>query len=240
MAASAASRISDEVGSPSGRARIRFAVLAACLILSSARQLRADEYSEISRYSARLFSYGTLAVDARVGDVKIEGWDEPRVEIEAEKVVRAGSEAKAKRLYEQVKIELAGGDKEVRLRTIFPPRRPWRLFRGATQLAVNFKIRMPYDANAVLRCANGDVHVRGVTGNQQIRVGYGDVEVNVPSARRLRSLDARAWLGYAWSDLHGEEGAGFTRKISFWNPAGRQDIRVRVRFGGVYVYAAGR
>ena len=198
---------------------------------------RADEFSEVCHYSIRLFSYGTLIIDTRVGDLEIEGWDEPRVEIDAEKLVRAGSEAKARRLYDQLKIELAGGDKEVRLRTLYPPRRLWRLFRGASKLSVNFRIHMPYDANLTLKCGNGDVCIRGVVGQQHVRVSRGDVEVNVPSLHRLRSLKARTWLGYVQSDLHGEDSAGFGREITFWNPRGEQDIAVRVRLGGVYVYS---
>jgi hypothetical protein len=199
--------------------------------------LQADEFSRTSKCAVRMFSYGTLTVETRIGDLRIEGWDEPRLEVEAEKVVRASSEAKAKSLYDQIKIELVGGDKDVRLRTLYPPRRLWRLFRGATKLSVNYRIRMPYDANLILKCVDGDVRVIGIVGRQHVRVSYGDVEITVPSVYRLRSLDARAWLGYVQSDLHGEDSAGFGRKISFWNPSGDQDISVRVRMGGVYVYS---
>jgi hypothetical protein len=62
------------------------------------------------------------------------------------------------------------------------------------------------------------------------------VEVTVPSLDRLRSLEARTFLGYVQSDIHGEEGAGFGRKVSFRNAEGAQDIKVRVRLGGIYVY----
>ncbi len=212
------------------------ALLAGGTLLLVAPSLRGDEFSQIHHYAARLLPYETLVVDTRVGDVYIEGWDEPRVEIEAEKLVRAGSEAKAKRRYERVKIELTEGEKEVCLRTIFPPRRPWRLLRGATKLSVNFRIRMPYDAYLMLKCVDGDVQIRGLVGHQRIRVNYGNVEIVIPSLWRLRSLDARAWLGYVQSDLHGEDSAGFGRKVFFQNPWGEQDITVRVRFGGVYVY----
>ncbi|MGD0920633.1 MAG: hypothetical protein ABSA70_02575 [Terriglobia bacterium] len=197
---------------------------------------RADEFSQLSRYSAQMFPRGTVVVDTRVGDLTIEGWDQARVEIEAEKVVRATSEAKAKRLYEQIKIELKENDEEVRLRVIFPPRRPWRLFRGATKLSVNFRIRMPVEASLAVRCVDGDLRIRGIAGRQEVRVNYGNVEITVPSLWRLRSLNARTWLGYAESNLHDEGSAGFGRKISFWNPQGEQDITVQVHFGGVYVY----
>ena len=207
-----------------------------CPILSPS-VLRADEFSQVSRYSVRLFSHETLVVETRVGDLHIEGWDEPRVEIEAEKVVRAKSEAKAKPLYEMIKIQIEAGDKEVRLRTLYPPRRFWRPFRGATKLSVNFRIRMPYDSNLTLTCVNGDVRVRDIVGHERLRVNYGDVEITLPSVYRLRSLAARAWLGYVQSNLHGEDNAGFGHKLSFWNPGGDQDISVQVRLGGVYVYS---
>ena len=199
--------------------------------------LRADEFSKTLHYSARMFSFGTLTIDARMGDIQVECWDEPRLEIEAEKVVEAGNEKKADPLYDQVQVVLTGGDQQVLLRTIYPQRRLWRPFRDESRLSVNFRIHMPFDANLTMKCVDGDVRVSGLIGKQQISVNYGDVEINVPSIYRLRSLDARSILGYVQSDLHGESSAGWGRKIMFWNSDGDQDIKVRVRMGGVYVYS---
>lgn len=203
--------------------------------------LRADEFSRVSHYSVRLFSFGTLVVGTRLGDVRIEGWDEPRVEIEAEKVVRASSEAKARPLYDRIEVFVEGGDQEVRLGTRYPSRKLWRPFRGESKLSVNYTIRMPYDSNLKLKCVDGDVHVIGIVGRETLLVNYGDVEIDVPSVYGLRSLDAHTWLGYVQSDLRGtsRDGAGFRQKISFWNAQGNQDISVRVRMGGVFVYSNG-
>jgi len=203
----------------------------------SPRAAWAGEYSQVSHFKAALFWRGTLYVETRIGDVKVEGWDKSDVEFEAEKVVQAGSEAHARGLFDQIKIQLTENGEEVFLRTLYPPRRPWRLFRGATKLSVNLRIRMPYEAKLTLKCVDGDVRVRGIIGNQRIRVSYGDVEVSVPSVDRLHSLDARSFLGYVQSDLHGENSAGWGRQVSFFNTDGQQDISVRVRMGGVYVYA---
>jgi hypothetical protein len=183
-----------------------------------------------------MFSYGLLSIDTRTGDIHIEGWDEPRLEIEAEKVVRANSEESAKPLYGRLEVVLKGQDKRVMLRTLYPPRRVWRPFRAESQLSVNYRIKMPFDANLLVKCVDGDVWIRGVQGKQQILVNYGDVEIDVPSADRLRSLHAHTWLGYVQSDLHGEDRAGFGPGISYWNPLGEQDIYVKVRMGGVFVY----
>ena len=198
---------------------------------------RADEFSQVSRYAVRMFSYGLLTIDTRMGDIHIEGWDEPRLEIEAEKVVRAKSKEAAKPLYERITVVLEGQDKSVLLRTLYPPRRLWRPFRGETHLSVNYRIKMPFDANLALKCVDGDVWISGVEGKQQILVNYGDVEIDIPSVDRLRSLRAHTWLGYVQSDLHGEDRGGFGPRISYWNPTGEQDIYVKVRMGGVFVYS---
>jgi len=198
-----------------------------------------DEYSRTSHQRTRLFSTGTLTIDTRVGDLHIEGWDDPYVEVEAEKVVRAGSKAKADVLYDQIGVLLEGQDKQVVLRTTYPSRRLWRPFRGESQLTVNLRVKMPYDAALSLKCVDGDVRIRGLTGRQQIRVNYGDVEIDVPDVDNLRLLDARALLGYVQSDLHGgmeTNSAGWGKRTSFVNSSGKQEITVRVRMGGVFIY----
>ena len=201
--------------------------------------LHADEFSQESHYAVRLFSVGSLTLDTRVGDIAISGWDEPRVEIEAEKVVRAKNQSSAQPLFDQIQVLLEGQDKQVRLRTLYPPRRLWRPFRDESKLTVNFTIKMPYDAALNVACVDGDVRVSGITGREQVRVNYGDVEVDLPSVWGLRSFNARTWLGYVESDLHGtdQEGAGLHQRLNFWNPDGKQDVAVHVRMGGVFVYS---
>jgi len=77
-----------------------------CPLWALCGSARADEFSQVSRYSVRMFSYGLLTIETRMGDIHIEGWDEPRLEIEAEKVVRSKSEQAAKPLYERITVVL--------------------------------------------------------------------------------------------------------------------------------------
>jgi hypothetical protein len=214
-------------------------ILGLLILMFPASGLRADEFTQKSHQSARLFSGGTLEIDTRVGDIHVTGWDEPRVEVEAEKLVRAGNQAGANPMFERIKVVLQGQDKLVRLSTVYPSRRFWRPFRGESRLTVNFDIKMPYDASLELRCVDGDVRVAGVAANERLRVNYGDVEVDVPSVWALRYLYAHTWLGYVQSDLHGtqQDGAGVQQKVAFWNPQGKQEVGVQVRMGGVFIYS---
>ena len=207
-----------------------------CLLWGGCCTARADEFSQVDHYAVRMFSYGLLSIDSRTGDIHVEGWDNPRLEIEAEKVVRANSQEAAKPMYGELQVVLKGQDKNVQLHTLYPPRKVWRPFHGEGRLSVNYRIKMPFDANLALKCVDGDVWIRGLAGKQQILVNYGDVEIDVPSLNRLRLLRAHAWLGYVQSDLHGEDKGGLGPGIYFWNPEGEQDINVKVRMGGVFVY----
>jgi hypothetical protein len=219
----------------------RFCALCALCTLCGvvAPGLRADEFSQTAHYAVRMFSVGTLTLDTRTGDIFIEGWDEPRLEVEAEKVVRANSATKAEPLYDNVRIELEGQDKAVRLHTVYPPRKLWRPFRDESKLSVNLRIKMPFEANLKVHCVDGDVRIRGITGHEVLLVNYGDVEIDVPDVYHLRSLAAHAWVGYVQTDLHStgdQDSAGLHPRLSFWNSMGSQDIIVKVRMGGVWVY----
>jgi hypothetical protein len=159
--------------------------------------------------------------------------------VDAEKLVRAGNQSAANPLFDKIRVVLEGQDKQVRLSTLYPPRRLWRPFRGESKLTVNFEIKMPYDADLVLECVDGDVRVSGVTGREKLRVNYGDVEIDVPSVWKLRSFYAHTLLGYISSDLHGtqQDSAGLRQKLFFWNRFGQQEIAVNVRMGGVFIYS---
>src|SRR6266480_6763430 len=97
-------------GSFAGRKICQSFLSFALALLSAVACARAEEFSKTIRYATRMFSTGTLFVDTRTGDLHVEGWDDPRLEIEAEKVVRAGSQKKAARLYDVVSIALVGQD----------------------------------------------------------------------------------------------------------------------------------
>jgi hypothetical protein len=223
---------------PQGSLLRRCAVLGSIAVLLTPSSVWADEFTHTSHYAVRMFSFGTFTINSRVGDITVEGWDYPRLEIDAQKLVRARSQKKANGLFRRIKVSLAGRDKNITLNTLYPPRRLWRPFRGESKLTVNYTIRMPYDSNIKLKCVDGDVTIRGLTGNETVKDSYGDVEIDVPDPYKVRYFKAHTFLGYVQSDLHGmeEDSSGFSRGI-FFTAAGNQDIDVDVHMGGVFVYA---
>jgi hypothetical protein len=214
--------------------------LAFCFVatLVASASLRAEEFTRTSHYSVRMFSFGTFTIDSRVGDITVDGWDYPRLEVDAEKLVRTASQKKANLLFKKINVALAGEDKKISLKTLYPSRSLWRPFRDESRLTINYTIRMPYDSNIKLNCVDGDVTIHGLTGSELVKVSYGDVEIDVPDPYRVRYFKAHTFLGYVQSDLHGmeEDSAGFSRGI-FFVAGGNQDIVVDVHMGGVFVFS---
>jgi len=213
------------------------AIFCSIALLVASASMHAEEFTRTSHYAVRMFSFGTFTIDSRVGDITVVGWDDPRLEIDAEKLVRAGSKKKANVLFQKIQVSLAGKDKNITLETLYPPRRLWRPFRGESKLTVNYTIHMPYDSNLKLSCIDGDVTIQGLTGSEVVKLSYGDVEIDVPDPYRVRYFKAHTFLGYVQSDLSGmeQDSAGFSREI-FFTAGGNQDIIVEVHMGGVFVY----
>ena len=74
-----------------------------CSLLFFTLPLKADEFSQTAHYRVRLFSFGTFTMDVRTGDIYITAWDDPHVEIEAEKVVQAKSREGANHRYKRIR-----------------------------------------------------------------------------------------------------------------------------------------
>ncbi len=174
----------------------------------------AEEYRRTVTHTVDLYPRGRVEIDTRIGDIRIAAWEKRQVRVEAEKVVRAGSEKSAQKRFKRIQVLVGSDDETVQIRSRHPPRRPWRPFRGGT--------------------------IEGLRGHQRIRLTYGSVEVTVPSRRHVRNLKASTLVGYVENNLNGQQGAGFLRKVQFWNPSGTQDIEIRVRMGGVLVHAGGQ
>ena len=200
----------------------------------------AEEYRRTVTHTVDLYPRGRVEIDTRIGDIRIAAWEKRQVRVEAEKVVRAGSEKSAQKRFKRIQVLVGSDDETVQIRSRHPPRRPWRPFRGGTKLGVDFTIRMPSQATLRVKGTNGDVTIEGLRGHQRIRLTYGSVEVTVPSRRHVRNLKASTLVGYVENNLNGQQGAGFLRKVQFWNPSGTQDIEIRVRMGGVLVHAGGQ
>jgi hypothetical protein len=153
---------------------------------------------------------GVLHLKNSYGDVAIEGWDKPGVEIttiRSSQDVYAGAEReKVSHELEKVRITTERRGDEVLVTTALPLNRrfpPPYPFQPATSLDLEYRIRAPRATRIVVEHQIGEVHVENVTSDISVTVLRGQVTLRLPPEGRY-AIDARNDFGSVDSDFPGK------------------------------------
>lgn len=149
------------------------------LIAERARQLQqgwAEVTGSFSR-TVRLGRDGTLDLENIAGDVVITGGRGSDVRIEAVRRMRTPSETQARRLLQQLRIDVVQRGGNVEVRTQYP-----RVRSASGEVA--YTIAVPASANVTVRTMSGDVRVSNLNGELRAEAVSGDVVA--ASVRRVR------------------------------------------------------
>ena len=115
---------------------------------------------------------GTVSLENANGSVRVEGWDQDSVRIEAEKRARGGATLEA------IRIEIRGEGDRVDVVTRLPRR--WLFGQSGW---VRYRVMVPVGARLKIETANGGVEVQGVVGPVQASTVNGSVSILDTSGR---------------------------------------------------------
>lgn len=115
------------------------------------------------------------------GAVTLDAWDRDEVKIEAEKRVKTGNAGDAKKLMDQVRIEVTQDAKGVRIETKIPRRSnigilDW-LFGHEASVNVTYRLHVPRRAGLDLVNVNGGLTVSGTRGRARLETTNGALAV---------------------------------------------------------------
>lgn len=134
-------------------------------------------------YEEKFEKIESLAKDGKVylsnisGDIVVKTWKESQVKIQALKVSRAATSARAKENAAEVTIEVTREAGTVRIETMYPKRRtPWS-GREAINVSVNYELWVPEAASAEIRSISGDVNLAPIGGRARVNCVSGNVEI---------------------------------------------------------------
>jgi hypothetical protein len=163
---------------------------------------------------------GVVRIEGSTGEVNVEGWDEPTVEVQVTRSAWTDREDQAKARLNLIQVSKKLDAHELTLTT------EHKRFTGAH---VNYRIRVPRNTKLVIHHGIGDVIVFGVDGDIDATAKTGDVTVQLDEPARYE-IDAYTKLGAVYSDFDGKvrhrrmglgesinpaaEGSGDTRHIS--------------------------
>lgn len=185
---------------------------------------------------------GLLRMEHSTGEITVEGWDRPDVEITTTKSTKdeydASEREKATRELDKVRIvsERRGG--EVVITTSFPRHRifpPPTPFGSATSFDVEYNIKVPRTARLAIDHNIGDIFIDEVAGNIHVTARQAEITVHLPADRQY-VIDAKSDFGAVNSDFAGHDkrepwliGHGFVEGATGTS----QKIFLRARYGDI-------
>jgi hypothetical protein len=186
---------------------------------------------------------GTLRLSNSLGEITIEGWDQPGVEITTFKSTkteyRAGERDKAAQDLAQLRIEAERQGDQVVITTKFPRRRgvprSW-LVGAAARVDVQYQIRVPRSARIIVDHNAGEVHVEDVAGDIHATTLQGVLLIHLPE-RGQYAIDAKTTLGSLVSDFPGVEKRVrlLGHRVVENTPAASQRIYLRSGYGDILI-----
>ena len=185
---------------------------------------------------------GTIEVRNSFGELKIEVWEHPQVEIEVTKGTHKKysqeEEARAMEHLDRISVQaVRKADDRLVLSTGFPSRSLfYRPLRGKSNLRLVYRIKVPENVNLVVSHDVGSVEAAGLLGNIHITGRIGDISLRLPESQEWQ-LDARARIG----DVDSQFGPPTRRRLLVGaqlrdRPAGQaRRVYLRLGIGGISI-----
>lgn len=184
---------------------------------------------------------GTIRLGGSMGQLDVEGWDRPEVEITVARSTYRGNTPKdrdeatqeLKRVRVVTERKSAG---ELVISTSYPSRKLTRPLRGKTDVSLEYHIKVPCDSHLVIRHDSGDVRLYDVTGEIDATSRAGDMVLLLPASGRY-SIDARCRVGGVHSDFDGKHGTPYLvgDRLNEQTPAPASRVHLRVGLGGIQI-----
>jgi hypothetical protein len=165
---------------------------------------------------------GTIHLETPRGEVTIEGWDFPKVEIT---VTKSG------RLIEHARIKSERTGEEIVISTEIPS-------RDRREVTVEYGIKAPRDSKIVIDGTEGGVYVTGIAGDVQASIRRGQITLALPDS--AYQIDAETKLGDVYSDIEGTDRRRrwIGHDFAGGAPASTHKLYLRVGIGDIVIMKA--
>jgi len=228
--------------------RYQLAVLGLCVACLLLGDDEARQKVQVSKTEKVDFpSNGTLRFENSTGELTIEGWDQPGVEITTTKSSKEeylpADRAKATQELDRVQISTKRNGDELVVTTEFPHHRAFPFvtpLQTVTNFDLKYVIKVPRNAKLVVRHEDGEVHVDDVTGNIQITARQGLIALRL-TGEMPPAIDAKSYLGTVNSDFAGKEtrqplhfGHTFMEGVA----SAPQNLHLKIGFGDIVILKA--
>ncbi len=185
------------------------------------------------------FNGGTLRINNAYGQINLEGWDQPRVEITVTRTAfrhstpkeQEGGKAYLNQIQVTAKKESNG---DIDLSTKFPGRnRLVRTIWGLGDFNLDYRIKVPRNANLAILHGVGDVVIHDIAGDIDATVRTGDIVVELPEPEKF-AIDAQCRFGDIFTDFDGAHHSPWFVGQKFEGGSGHK-VHLRALLGGISI-----
>jgi len=213
---------------------------AACLLTADDAPIEQVQVTHTERMDFP--SGGVLTLKKSTGDLTVEGWDRPDMEITTIKSTKSyhlkDRQAAAKNL-DRIRLVTERHGDELTITTEFPRHEMlWRLLRGVSAFELQYDIKVPRNARLIIDHDSGNVYIDDVTGDVHVTNSVGQITLHLPQDGHY-AVDAKCDLGSVDSDFPGPERGQFFHLghslVSEASPAGAQKLYARMGVGDIMI-----
>lgn len=183
---------------------------------------------------------GTIHISQSYGQLWVEGWDRPDVELTVVKtpdeLYAVKDQATASKRVENVKVTAERkSDSELDISTTVSHFRRWtHPFGPMGRVTMEYRIRVPRDSKLVIHHEDGQVIVSNITADIEATGRRGDIVLLLPETEKY-SIDAKSKFGTLSCDFDGDFRHGlFGNRYALTAPAGHRVV-VRMGAGGIEI-----
>jgi hypothetical protein len=175
---------------------------------------------------------GHIRIDASYGNLNVEGWDRPEIEMTVVKSMPYDykPDDAAKHLEGVRIVAEAKSNTEMVISTTRRHRRG---------VSIEYQIHAPRSSNLVIHHGAGSVFVGDLLGDIEATCGRGDIVLMLRDSVAYL-IDAKSKLGTVISDFEGNTHVNLYRlgeRYATTNSSSARRIRLRIRFGGITITA---
>jgi hypothetical protein len=220
------------------RTSLAIAILLALPLLAD--DLNRETLSTTHTDTFKVPTAGAIKMKNSFGEVDIDGWDRPEVEVtvirSSQHFYDAAARAEAQRSLEgaQVKAEQDGNDVTISTAYI-----PWNGAHGLSrrsEIGISYRIKAPRASKLIIDHNSGGVNVSNLSGDIHATVINGQITLWLPAGGQY-AIDSQCKIGDVHSDFEGHYHRRHLvgKDFDHPSPAPATNLYLRARYGDIMI-----
>lgn len=211
--------------------KLKLPLLIAAALLPAGAEVGRKQVDQVTSEKVDFTSGGAVRVEHSAGELNIEAWDEPDVQVtvtredwvrdKARALDRAGQQLK------DIKVTVTKNGNDIVISTVR---------KHSIDINLDYRIMVPKNARLVVEHETGDVVIDGVDADIDAKVRTGGILLMIPESGKY-SFDARVTSGGIYSDFEGRHHHAALNGETFLEnePDPARKIHLHVGVGGIEI-----